>query len=210
MDWRMAAKRVEGMHTLGSLSRAFGIKRSTAVTYIHFMRENGFVETRRGRHGKRLYDISPVRLKIVGFPGFVDVLNKNSPLKIQKRLEQRVHGKEPTIEETIIYALKEKDSRILLASLPLFKKVKDWSLLYSLAKKEGLARHVGAFYSLARKHFRVARADKRILRRMKKSNVCSRHLIGRMGSKDFRYIEKEWGVFIPFNNADLNRLRREA
>lgn len=208
MDWRNVAKETEGLHTVGSFSRSMNIHRNTAITYIHALRKNGFVETKRGKKGKRLYDISPLKLKKIGSRGFFDVLNEHSSLKIRKPFEHRVYGKTLTLEETVIYALKTRDFRIILASIKLFQNINNWNLLYNLAKKNGLERHIGALYALSRKYFRVRRIDGRILRRMKQSPISQKYVIPKLRSSDFREIENEWRVFIPFNRGDLERLRR--
>jgi hypothetical protein len=206
MNYRDMAMETEGLHTLGSFSRAMNIQKNTATTYLHELRERGFVETKRGRRGKRLYRISPVRLKKIGSRGLFEIINENSRLKLQEPLEYVVYGRDMTIEEAIVESLKTGDSRTILASLDLFRKVSDWSLLYTLAKKNGLTRHVGALYTLSRKLFRVRRIDGRILRRMRESHVRNKFIIPNLRSDDFTDIEKEWGVHIPFNKSDMERL----
>lgn len=206
MDWRNTAKMAEGLHTVDSFSRVTNTHRNTAIFYIHKLRENGFVKTKRGRNGKRLYDISPLKLRDIGSRDFIDIINENSSLKIQERFEHRTYEKTLTLEETLIKALETKDLRIILASLALFKKIKDWSLLYNLAKENRYERHIGALYSLSRKYFRVRKINKRILRRMKESSSHKKYLIYKLKSNDFKEIEKEWDVFIPFNKSDMERL----
>jgi hypothetical protein len=206
MDWKEMAKEHEGLHTARGFSRAMNIKKGTAIVYLHFLRKNGFVKTMRGKGGKRMYDISPLSLRKVGSRNYIDIINENSVMKLRERYEHRVYGKEPTIEEAIILALKSHNSRIILASLALFRKSIDWKYLYSLARKSRLERHVGALYDLSRKVFRVRRIDRRILRGMKQSPVSGRFLIGKRQSRDFPGIEKEWKVHIPFNRPDLIRL----
>lgn len=206
MDWRNMAMKAEGMHTIDSFSSSMNIQVNTAVTYIHELRDRGFVKTMHGRKGKRVYRISPLRLKKVGSRGFIGVINKNSSLKIQKPFERRVYGREISIEEAIIEAIKTGNSRIILASVELFKKVRDWSLLYRLAKENGSERHVGALYDLGRKYFRIRRIDGRILRRMNESPVRNIYIIAKRGSDDFKDIEKKWKIRIPFNKSDMERL----
>lgn len=207
MDWREMAKREDGLNTLEGFSRDMNIQKSTAVLYIYELRKRGFVRTMRGRGGGRLYDISPLSLRKTGSDGFYDVLNRNSPLKIQEPFEHRVYGREMPIEEAIVEALKTRRSRIILASLGLFRKARNWSLLYGLAKKEGLARQVGALHALSRRIFRVKRMDGRILRRMKEAPVKDKFIIPGLRSDDFQDIEREWGVCIPFNKADMEKLK---
>jgi len=206
MDWREVAKRTEGLQTVDSFSRALGIGKGTAVLYIHGLRAGGFVRTMRGAKGKRVYEISPLRLRSVGYPGLFETLNANSPLKLQAPYEHRLYEKEMAPEEAIVRSLKTRDHRIVLVSLELFRKIENWSLLYRLAKKDGLEREVGALYALCRRYFRVRRMDGRILRRMKNSLVENKYIIEGMRSSDFKDVEKEWGVFVPFNKSDLEKL----
>jgi hypothetical protein len=207
MDWREMAMEREGLYTLESFSRAEGIKKETAVLYLHELRKRGFVRTMRGRGGGRIYDISSLSLRKMGSEGFYDVLNRNSPLKIREPFEHRVYGREMTIEEVIIEALKTRRSRIILASLGLFRKVRNWSMLYKLAKKEGLERHAGALYSMSRRLFRMKSMDDRILRRMKEARAKDKFMIQGLRSDDFQDIEREWGVYIPFNKSDLEKIK---
>ena len=207
MDWRHIAKREDGLNTLEGFARDMNIRRSTAVLYIHELRKRGFVRTLRGRGGSRLYDISPVRLRKAGSEGFYDVLNRNSPLKIQEPFEHRVYGRTMTVEEVIVEAMRRRDSRIILSSLALFRKVEDWSLLYMLAKKHGLLRQAGALHALSRRIFKVRRLDGRILRRMREAHVEDKFIVPKLKSDDFQDIEKEWGVYIPFNKSDLEKIK---
>jgi len=209
MDWREIAKRTEGLHTLDSFSRALGIRRGTAVLYIHDLRAAGFVKTMRGARGKRIYEISPLWLREIGSPGIFDTLNENSPLKLREPFEHRVYGRILSPEEAIVRALGTKDHRVILVSLEMFRKIRDFSLLYRLARREGLERQAGALYALCRRYFRVRRMDGRIMRRMKTSSAHSakeKYIIEGMRSSDFTDIEKEWGVFVPFNKSDMKKL----
>lgn len=207
MDWRKIAKEAEGLHTVKSLAKSLGIKESTAVLYVHGMRKAGYVRTTRGRRGKRLYDISPLRLRKVGSEGFIEILNRNSSLKIQRPFKQRVYGKSIGIEEALIRALKSDDPRIVLASLGLFKKRLDWKRVYSLAKKEGLEREVGSMYELSRKCFKVRRMDDRISRKLRDSPTRKGFIIRRVRRSEFGDIEEMWGIRIPFSKSEIEELR---
>ena len=206
MDLRGMALETEGLHTIESFSSTMNIQKKTGIVYIHMLRKSGFVKTMRGRRGNRLYDISPLRLRKVGSGGFIDIINQNSNMKIQRRYEHRIYGRDVTIEEAIIYALKTENSRIILASLRLFRKELDWKGLYTLAKKDRVERHLGALYDLSRRFFRVRKIDGRILRRMMETSVRKKYLVGKRKSHDFTDIEKKWKVHIPFNRSDMERL----
>ena len=206
MDWREMAMEREGLYTLESFSRAEGIKKDTAVLYLHELRKRGLVRTTREKRGKRFYDISPLTLRDIGSKGFYEILNENSPLKIQEPFVHRVYGRRMTVEEVIVRAIKTRSSRIILASLGLFRKARDWNLLYEFARKDGLERHAGALYSLSRKIFRVRRMDDRILNVMKEAPLKDKYIIPKIKSDHFKDIEEEWGIYIPFNKSDLEKL----
>jgi hypothetical protein len=206
MDWREMAMEREGMYTLESFSRAEGIKKDTSVLYLHELRKRGFVRTTREKRGKRFYDVRPLSLKEIGSKGFYEMLNENSPLKIQEPFVHRVYGREMPMEEVIVRAIKTRSSRIILASLGLFRKARNWNLLHEIAKKEGLERHTGALYSLSMRFFRVRRMDDRILGKMKEAAVKDKFIIPKLSSDDFKDIEEEWGVHIPFNKSDMKKL----
>lgn len=209
MDWNDVAKKAEGLQTLGSFAKALRIGRGTAVLYLHRMRVAGFVRTMRGAKGRRLYDISPVRLREIGSAGLFETLNEGSPLKLRTPFAHRVYGRTMTPEEAVVRAVETGDYRVILVSLELFRKVRDFGLLYNLAKGKGIARKIGALYALSRRYFRVRRMDGRIMRRMKASpagKTGKGYIIEGMKSSDFGDIEKEWGIRIPFNKSDLAKL----
>jgi hypothetical protein len=204
MDWKSLAKENEGLHTVESFSKKLGIGSGTAVNYLHALRKKGFVETERGRNGKRLYKVSPLKLKKIGYPGLYETINKYSSLKITSPLlERSIHEIKP--EEAIVKALGTKDFRVVMTSLELFKHVNDWLLLYKFAKEYNVERHIGALYFLSRRLFRVRKIDKRVLRLLEKSELKEKYIVPKMKSSDFGDIEKKWDVFIPFNKSDLER-----
>lgn len=199
------AKENEGFHTVESLSKTMGIGKSTAINYLYAMRKRRLVETERGKKGKRLYKISPVKLKKIGYPGLVETINEYSSLKLGSALEERSdHRIMP--EEAIVSAISTRDFRIVLASLELFKKTNEWWSLYRFAKENNAERFVGALYYLSRKLFRVRAMDKRVLRLLKRAKTKEKYIIPNMKSSDFSDIEKEWKVYIPFSKSDTERL----
>lgn len=208
MNWKNVAKRTEGTHTASSLARTLNITSQTAVNYIYGMRERGFVTTSRGERGKRLYLVSPVQLRKVGNKGFYNLLNEYSTLKIQQPFEDVVVGVELGPEDVIARALLTRDYRVILACIPVFRRVSDWKKLYRLSKEQKSERAVAALYLLARKCFRVPRMDGRVFMAMKGLAGKKMFIIEGMRSRDFEKIEEECGVFIPFNKSDLSRLRR--
>ncbi len=206
MDWRQVAKRAEGLHTAESLAKALGIRRNTAILYLHRMRKKGFVKTLRGKRGKRLYDIAPLQLRPVGNEGFIEILNRNTSMQIMEAYVHRIYGKQLSLEEVIIWCMSSGDYRLVLASLELFRKAENWELLYSLARKASIERHVGALYMLIRRYWRMKHPNESVLRKLMKAKGNRKYLIPQMRSRDFKDLEKEWNVFIPFNKADMDRI----
>ena len=206
MDWNRIGRETEGLHTAESFAEELGISRQTAINYLHAMRREGMVSTERGARGRRLYSISPLRLREFGFPGLAETISADSPLKLSSPVRERSDHK-ITTEEAIAGAAASGDFRMVLASLPLFKKVSDWWGLYRFSRKLGVARQVGALYSLSRLLFRVKSADRRVLALMKKARTKDNFVIKGMKSRDFAELEKEWSISLPFSRSDLSRLR---
>lgn len=130
-------------------------------------------------------------------------MNKYSPIKLATSETHKIYGKKPSLEKTLIYAIKTKDLRKILASLALFKKIKNWSLLYKLAKQNNLKREVGALYDLSRKIMRTRKMTKRFRNNSLPKTSSYKYLIQGLKSKDFKEIEKTWKIYIPLNKQDL-------
>ena len=203
MDWRAVAREAEGLHTADSFSRALSLRPSTAIFYLHRLRQAGFVRTQRGKRGKRLYDISPLQLRPVGSPGFLDIINAQSVCPVSAPCPARVYGRRLTLEEAIVEAIGTKDYRIIRAALSAFRSVHRWDLLYTAAKKAQQERQVGALYALARRLYRIRAMDGRFLRLFREAPLRENFLSPPLRSRDFTDIEKEWGVRLPFNKADV-------
>lgn len=206
MDWQEMAKQLKGLQTVSSVSKKLDVNSRTAINYIYEMRKRGYVTESRGKNKIRIYEIYPLPRRIHGYPGLYDVINANSPIKLVKPYEHRVYN-EMSVEEAVVRAVKTGDFRTILASLALFNKMSNWSLLYRLAKEENLQRAVGALYDTARKSMRVRKMDNRIRNRMKQSKPGEKFIVKNMKSNDFKEIEKEWDVFVPFNKSDLGRYK---
>ena len=166
------------------------------------LRKQGYVKTRRLSNKKRVYQISfSNRLK--GY-SYIEIINKYSPVKIMTTETYKIYGKEPTFEETLIYAIKTQSLRIILASLVLFKKIEDWGSLYQLAKKNYIERQVGALYDLTRLIMKTRRMTKRFRNNsLPKAHYRYGHIVPSLKSKDFQTIEATWKIYLPFNKKDL-------
>jgi DNA-binding Lrp family transcriptional regulator len=193
---------LEGMHTIESAADALKTSKEKAIYYIHRLRKLGYVRTRKMSNNKRVYYISfENRLKGISY---YDIINRYSPIKIAEPEVYKIYGKEPSAEETLIYAIKTKSLRTMLASLALFKKIKDWSELYRLAKANHVERQVGAFYDLAKRYIRVRRMTKKFRKlSLPKEEYVFRYAVEGLKSKDFKDIESVWKIYLAFNKADM-------
>lgn len=198
------ARKLEGVHTLESISENLGVEKTTAANYVSMLRKKGYVKTRHGG-GDRIYSISS-RYRLGG-TSYVDVINKHSPIKVTETVPYKVYGRDIPPEEALIFAIKTGKSRFILAALSLFKTITDWTLMNRLAKENGLQRQIGALYDLSRKYFRTRKMSaffrKSALPDESDSFV---HIIDGFESEDFTDIQERWKVYVPFNKEDLEEL----
>ena len=200
-------KKLEGLQNIDSIMSKLGIKRNTAVQYVYSLRKRGLIETRIGRGKKRLYRITKLPKINIGNPGYYEIINKNSSIKVWEKYEHRVIGRKISIEEAIAWAASTQEDRLHLAVLALFKKVKNWSELYKWALYFKSRRKVGALYDAARKFMLVRRMDGRIRKKLLEAKNESKYLYPNLKSKDFKDIENKWRVFIDLNKSDLMRYK---
>jgi len=194
--------KLEGLQTLESVKDILKLSGQKAIYHIYRLRKAGYVKTKRLSNNKRVYNISfENRLK---GSDYTEIINKNSPIKIVGHEIYKIYGKEPSLEETLIYAIKTRSLRTILASLALFKKINNWGKLYSLAKNNHLERQVGALYDLSRKLVRTRKMTKRFRNNaLPKKDYPFAYIIEGLRSNDFKEIEKTWKVYLPFNKQDL-------
>jgi len=190
---------------VSTISKTLNVSRRTAINYVVLLRKNGYLkETTYGFRKIRMYKISTSKEKEVGNPGFYEILNKNSKVKIYPPYESdKIYGRELSIEEAIVIAVKISRFRVILACLGLFNKVRDWTKLSYYANKNNLGRKIGALYDVARTVIRTRRMDNRARNSLLKSRVDNKYIIKNIKSKDLTNIEKIWKVYVPFNKADL-------
>jgi len=205
------AEFLQGIYTLETFADRLRIDRTRAVYVIYRLRKLGFVKTAYGAGKRRIYEIS-LKNKQKGI-SYTEKLNEALPspaIKVADSNPYYVHGRIPSYEDVLIYALKQRDVRYLIASLVLFRKISDWSLLYRLAKKENLVIEIAALYEIARKVVRkVKKMPKRFLHLAQK--VRTKHfsyILDGLSSQDFKNIEKKWKIYIPLNHADLEEYTR--
>ena len=205
------AESLQGIHTLETLAERWGIDRSKAIYVIHRLRKLGFVKTIYGAGKKRVYHIS-LKNKQGGI-SYTEKINEasaNPAVKVSSSNPYYIHGRVPSYEEALVYAIKQRSVRYVIASLALFRKISNWSLLYRLAKKENLVREVAALYQIARRVIKkVRKMPKRFLNLAGNKKTRQFHYIVRgISSDDFKDIERRWRVYIPLNQSDLEEHTR--
>ena len=206
MEKQELLQKLAGIQTLESVMDILQVKRAMATYYIHSLRKDGYVKTRRQSNNRRVYNIS-LENKLGG-KSYYDIINQYSPIKISTPTIYRIYGKEPTSEETFIYALKTKSLRTILASLALFKKISNWAELYHLAKENHLERQVGALYDLARRIMKVRKMTLKFrTNSLPKEKYKFGEVVPELKSKDFIDIEKTWRIYLPFNQEDLEEYK---
>ena len=200
------AESLQGFYTLETFADRLKINMSRAVYVIYRLRKLGFVKTSYGARKKRLYNISlKNKQKGISYTEKINEASLSHAIQVASSDPYYVYGRVPSYEEALIYAIKQRDVRYVIASLALFRKISDWSLLYKLAKKEDLIREVAALYEIARRVVKkVRRMPKRFLHHAQKRKTNHfDYIIRGISSDDFKDIEKRWKVYIPLNRADL-------
>lgn len=206
METNELLPKLAGIQTIESIMDILKINRRMAIYYIHSLRKKGYVKTKRLSSNKRVYHVS-IENKLGG-KSYYDFINQYSPIKISTPVIHKIYGKEPSMEETLIYAIKTKSLRTILASLALFKKISNWGELYHLAKENHLERQVGALYDLARQIIRVRKMTRRFRNNsLPKKKYKFDYIIQGLNSNDFKNIEKVWKIYLPFNKKDLEEYK---
>lgn len=195
-------QKLAGTQTIVSIMAILKVNKKMAIYYIHRLRKGGYVKTKRQSNNRRVYYISIENR--LGGKSYYDIINQYSPIKISTPSIYQLYGKGPSLEETLIYAVKTKSLRTILASLVLFKKISDWAELYRLAKENHIERQVGALYDLARKIMKVRKMTKKFRgSALPKEGHTFGYIVPELKSKDFIEIETIWKIYLPFNKNDL-------
>ncbi len=206
MDVNNLIEKLEGLRNIESVMSILKVKKSTAIKLISLLRKEGYIKTKQTSKKKRVYYIS-MQNKIGG-KSYYDIINNYSPIKLSESEIYKIYGREPSLEETLIYAIKTKKLRVISASLSLFKHINNWTLLYDLAKKNQAKRKVGALYDLSRKFVKTRSMSKKF----RSSSLPAKedkyvYIIDGLESKDFKEIEKTWRIYLPFNLSDLEEYK---
>jgi len=205
------AESLQGFYNLEDFADRLKVDKPRAIYVIHRLRKLGFVKTIYGSKNKRLYNISlRNKQKGVSYTDKINEATSNPGIQIMSSNPYYVYGRVISYEEALIYAIKQKDIRYIIASLALFRKIKDWSLLYKLAKKENLTKEVVALYEISRKVIKkVRRMPKRFLNLTKKKKLNNfNYIVKGISSDDFKETERKWKIYIPLNYSDLEEYKR--
>lgn len=199
-------QKLAGIQTIESVMDILKVDKRMAIYYLHVLRKDGYVKTKRQSNNRRVYNISLDNK--LGGKSYYEIINQYSPIKISTPIIHKIYGKEPSLEETLIYAIKTKSLRTILASLALFKKISNWVELYHLAKENHIERQVGALYDLAHQIMKVRRmANKFRSSALPREEYKFEYVIQELKSRDFTEIEKVWKIYLPFNKKDLEEYR---
>lgn len=200
-------RKLSGIQTIESIRSRLKIDRNKAIYLVYRLRKKGYVLTKQDSDNSRIYFIS--KENVWGGKSYVDILNEHSPIKLSSSEVYKIYGRDISIEETIVYAIKTHSLRYILSSLALFKRINNWSELYRLAKKNNIVREIGALYTLVEVNFpKIKKINKKFLNLALPTNKGEfRYIIQNLRSKDFYPIEKMWRIYIPFNKRDLAEYR---
>ncbi len=198
--------KIYGTQTINSVMILLDVNKQKAIYYIHRLRKQGYVKTRYTNKTRIYYISKENRLKLTSY---YDLINKYSPIKIAPRQDYKVYNRKISIEETLIFAVKTKNLRTILAALALFKYITDWSELYTLAKANHLERQIGALYDMTKTIMRVRRMTKTFRNHaLPKKQYTFNYTIPDIKSKDFKEIENLWKIYLPFNKIDLEDYKK--
>ena len=96
MDKRELLQKLAAIQTIESVMDILKVHKRMAIYYIHRLRKEGYVKTRRKRNNRRVYNISLDNK--LGGKSYYEIINQHSPIKISTpviyRSEERRVGKE--------------------------------------------------------------------------------------------------------------------
>ncbi|MBI3032069.1 hypothetical protein HYY69_01230 [Candidatus Woesearchaeota archaeon] len=192
-------RKLEGLHTVETVAEALKINKQSALNLLTKLKKQEYVTVQGRGRTKRLYNIT-MRKQRKRDPGMFDIINKYSPhMKINPWYDHQVHGVY-TVEDALIDAIETKSFRVILASLHLFKYIKNWPKLYQLAKQKSNWQKVGALHDVARMFMKVRKMPEKY---RKISSFFSWIQLTQLFKKNFPEIGNIWKVYIPFNINDI-------
>ena len=144
------ARKLGGLVTIKIIQNRLNVNRARAIYLVHRLRKLGYVKTKYDSKKMRIYDID--KMNKLGGISYIDIINKYVPpgVKLATTEIALIHGRVPSIEETLVHAVSQRTVRYTIACLALFRKIRNWSELYKLAKKQNLLREIAALHEIAR------------------------------------------------------------
>ncbi len=194
---------LEGLHTIETISQTLNITPHSALNLITKLKRQQYVTVQGKGKQKRLYKITQ-RRQLPREPGMFDIINKYSPqMKLSPWYDHQVHGTYGP-EEALIDAIQTQSFRVILASLHLFRHIKNWPKLYHLAKQKDCWQKVGALYDLTRLYFKIRHMPEKYKNRKTKRKY---YIIKRYPTTEplFQPITKHWYTTIPFRKGDITK-----
>jgi len=152
----------EGKFTVETFANQQGLSKQAAINLLSKIKKQGFVHTSGGGRQKRIYTISKTPKKESN--GLFTIINKYSPEKINPSFEHHVYGRygaENALIDGILLQKKQKDIRMRHAMHHLFRHIKNWKLLFDMAKKEGIMTEIHELYAEARQKTKTNTMPKR-------------------------------------------------
>lgn len=202
METKILLKKLAGIHTIESIMDILSVSKKKAIYYVYRLRKQGYVKTRAASNKIRIYYIN--KKNRFGGKSYYEIINSHSPFKLAESSFYKIYGRESSLEETLVYAIKTKEIRVITAALGLFKSINNWTLLGELARKNHIERSVGALYDVARKIMKTRRMSSTLRNNLLPGKSAKfAEVIEGFKSKDFKDIEEEWKIRIPLNKADL-------
>lgn len=197
MNTEKYARLLEGRQTLNTIMEITKLKKTSCLNIISKLKKHGYLKKTGGRQQTRIYIIN--QKKIQEGSGMFDILNKYAKEKVIPPFQHIAHSKY-SVEDALVDLIKLNITRININILPLFNHVKDWSYLYSLSKKNKMCRNVGLLYDVARATRKIRKMPVNIYKRFLASKE---HFKYRNIRSDFKGIEKEWKLKVPFTKKDI-------
>jgi hypothetical protein len=208
MDSQELLKKIEGIQTIKTIMELLDVDKNKAIYYVYKLRKKGYVKTKATSDKSRIYYV--YRKNKLGGTSYYEIINRYSPIKLAESSFYKIYGREPSLEETLIFAIKTKKVRVITASVSLFKHIKNWTLLGKLARQNKVERSVGALYDLSRKIMKTKKMSEQLKRSiLPKKNSEYAYMIKGFKSKNFKDIEETWKIRIPLNKADLEDYKRK-
>lgn len=194
---------LEGLHTIETIATTLNITKQSALNLITKLKRQQYVTVSGKGKTKRLYKITQLKQR-PRVPGMFDIINKYSPhMKLNPWYDHQVHGTYGP-EEALIDAIETQSFRVILASLHLFRHIKNWPKVYQLAKQKDSWQKIGALYDLTKLYFKVRHLPQKYkpLHAKKKLYIIKEY---QTTEKKFQPITQKWHVNIPFRLGDIQK-----